>query len=97
MHEDNIKIKWPPPSGTTLNVTTPVYTDLHCTEEIKLLCAGMSETGLDIDDATLQGLSEKDIDDIVESIDPDVSPCRGKGSNAVRLVFTQFTVWCVCA
>ena len=55
----------------------------------------MSDTGLDIDDATLQELSEKDIDDIVESIDPDVSPAGGR-EVAERGGPRIYRVVCVC-
>ena len=40
----------------------------------------MSGADIDFDDATLQELSETDIADIVDSIDPDVSTSGEKGA-----------------
>ena len=55
----------------------------------------MSGTDLDIDDAALAGLSEKDIADIVESIDPDVSALAAERRGGVCCV-SNSRVWCVC-
>ena len=58
----------------------------------------MSGADIDFDDATLQELSETDIADIVDSIDPDVSTSGEKGACCAS--YTWFTVSvraCVCA